>query len=389
MSVISTDKLYWENPYKKEFEAEVVNMNSSGVSLNQTLFYPRGGGQSSDIGFITINNFRFKVDKVTKTEIGILHHISDFQDKIRIGDYVFGQIDWDYRYGLMKAHSSQHVFSAVILKNLGIETAKVNINFEEVSIQLAEKITLDQLANALNEINRICQSKNYKITSKLTSKVELLEDSVKIRGKIPKKDSVRIIEINGCDKVCCGGLHVKNSSEIGIIYVNEFNKGKIIKYSVGNRAIKDLSGSNLVNLAIKNKLNNPREILDAINSKLELISKLQKNNENLTFKLLELLSENPIYYHNISIYILNFEIDFNLLKKAFKDFTLNSIIIVNNLERIRILSNCKDVDSNQILQSLIKKYGGKGGGSSYTAQGILNQRSYDFLSDLKKILKKE
>jgi len=136
-----SEKLYWENAYDIKFAAKVISVKKDGIVLDKTLFYPESGNQASDQGLLTIRNNKFRVDSVSKDGDNILHHISgDFENKIKLGDEVKGEIDWDYRYGIMKAHTSQHIFSAVIKNKFKIDTVRANLNHEEVFLQISQKI---------------------------------------------------------------------------------------------------------------------------------------------------------------------------------------------------------------------------------------------------------
>ncbi|MFX1596628.1 MAG: alanine--tRNA ligase-related protein, partial [Promethearchaeota archaeon] len=140
-----TKKLFWENVYDTTFTAEVISVYEDGIILDQTLFYPESGNQASDTGYLKIKENNFKVEKVTKEGENILHHISsDFKYKINIGDKVEGEIDWNYRYGLMKAHTSQHIFSAVIKNMYNIDTVRAILNFEEVFLQISQDLDYEQ-----------------------------------------------------------------------------------------------------------------------------------------------------------------------------------------------------------------------------------------------------
>ncbi|MFX1309933.1 MAG: alanine--tRNA ligase-related protein, partial [Promethearchaeota archaeon] len=152
-----TEKLFWENAYETKFNSQVIAIKEEGIVLNKTLFYPESGNQVSDRGELIIRNLKFKVDMVSKDGEDIIHHISsDFKNKIKIGDKVVGEIDWDYRYGIMKAHTSQHIFSAVIKRKFDIDTVRANLNFEDVFLQLSQKIDYKQLKEILIEVNKIC-----------------------------------------------------------------------------------------------------------------------------------------------------------------------------------------------------------------------------------------
>ena len=224
-----TKKLFWAQPYEKEFEATIIAIRKEGVVLDQTLFYSEGGGQASDRGILKAGNLKFEVEDVFKKGKEIIHHIkSDFQDKLKVGDKVIGIIDWVYRYGLMKAHSSQHIFSAIILRKFNIETTRVKIDFEDVSFNLAQEISYNQLKSAFQETNVICTLDNHEIVGEIISLEEAKKFSNQIRGDIPKEDAIRLIRAENCDLVCCGGTHVQNTTEIGPLVIYSFQKGKDI-----------------------------------------------------------------------------------------------------------------------------------------------------------------
>ncbi|MHA1467584.1 MAG: alanine--tRNA ligase-related protein, partial [Promethearchaeota archaeon] len=176
-----TKRLFWKNPYKKEFEATILGVKKEGVILDQTLFHPEGGGQASDRGVLKKEDLIFNIDNVYKQENEIIHHItSNFQDNLNVGEKIIGNIDWEYRYGLMKAHSSQHIFSAVILRKFNTETTRVNIDFEDITLCLAQKISYNQLKSAFQETNEICSLDNHEIVGEIIS----FEDAEKISKDI-------------------------------------------------------------------------------------------------------------------------------------------------------------------------------------------------------------
>jgi len=385
-----TVKLYWADPYKKEFEAEVLKLREEGIVLNQTLFYPLSGNQLSDKGYLMKEKLKIEVEKVSLEDNEIIHHISpEFLDIIKIGDKVVGKIDWEYRYGLMKSHTSQHIFSAVAKEMFDADTVRANINFEEVTLHLSKEIDLEELKSAIKEINKFCTLENFNINSRMATAKEVHNISDKIRGNIPEKNKIRIIEIENLDSVCCGGTHVYNSTEIGLIFLYEFKKKKEIKYYVGNQALKAFAELNLETLGSSNLLDIPLSKLNAQISKQEQeISYLSKQNQEMVLHILNLTSSHPIAKTgDLSVYFLEFEIDHRLLRKAFNEYPSNSLLILkmtNN--KVKILSNSKKADANGLLQSLLSKYGGKGGGNPTSAQGSLEEDLIDIISEIKLIL---
>ncbi|MFX1554781.1 MAG: alanyl-tRNA editing protein, partial [Promethearchaeota archaeon] len=351
-----SNKLYWDDAYKTKFTAKVIAVEDDGIVLDKTLFYPESGNQASDYGFLIIGNDRFKVNKVSKDGEDIMHHISsNFKDKINVGDIVNGEIDWEYRYGIMKAHTSQHIFSAVLKNKFNIDTTRANLAFEEVFLQISQKIDYAQLKEALTEVNRICTTNNLNVNASIISNKEAKEISEKIRSEIPNESKVRLMEIKDLDLVCCGGTHIKETTEIGKIYIYDFKRGNEIRYYVGNKALLMSSKDNLDMINLANKLNSPLEkTKDLIEKRLELLDKMQEEQKDLSIKFLELISKSPFKVINkISLFYIDFNIDIKLLNKMLDHFPQKSLIIVKfERNKIRLLSLSEIIDSNKILQKL-------------------------------------
>ncbi|TFG18590.1 MAG: alanyl-tRNA editing protein [Promethearchaeota archaeon] len=387
-----TRKLYWEDPYAKEFTARVVSIEKEGIVLDQTLFFPLSGNQASDKGFLKYKNdfSKSKVEKVEIKDSNIIHYVSsDFLKKIKIGAEVKGEIDWQYRYGIMRAHTSQHIFSAILLELYNAKTSRANIEFENVSIQLDNPITEEQFSIALDKLNEICTLRNKEITAEIYQEDELSKIPSKIRSKIPDKGEIRLIKINNLDLVCCGGTHLKNSTEVGPVIITDFKKGIEIKYHVGNKALEIFSQINIGMLQLSDSLNTPIfKLIKKIKSSLtELVENkqqleiLQQNNLNLSSKY---PSE---VYNDFNIFIFNYQIEVKLIKKSISQYPPNSLILIQMEEnRYQIVTNSEKVNANDIVQILIANFGGKGGGSSFMAQASLDNALADVLPEVKNYL---
>ena len=383
-------KLFWENAYDTKFSSKVVSIKEKGILLDKTLFYPESGNQLSDRGYLEINDHRFRVEKVTKEGEDILHHISpDFKNKINIGDKVEGEIDWEFRYGLMKAHSSQHILSAIIKSKYNIDTIRANLNFEDVNLQLSQEISYDQLKEVLLDVNTMFTSNNLKINSKVVPHEVAQRISEKIRSIIPNESQVRLIEIEGLDLVCCGGTHIRNTSEIGEIFIYDFKKGSEIKYYVGNKALQASSINNIDMITLVNNLNTTiGNLKGIIEKRLELIENIQDQQKDLSIKLLELNSKTPLkIINNISLFYIDFDIDIKLLSSMLNLFPQDSVIIVRiEINKIRLLSLSELINANEILKKLIIDYGGKGGGNPKSAQAFFEKIPKDLLSKIELLI---
>ncbi|MHA1985441.1 MAG: alanyl-tRNA editing protein [Promethearchaeota archaeon] len=386
-----TKKLYWESPYETKFSAKVDSIMEDGIILDQTLFYPESGNQHSDRGILKIKGYEFKIDEVTKEGDDIKHNLSgNFQENIKIGDKVEGEIDWEYRFGLMRAHSSQHVFSAVLKKNYDIDTIRANLNFEEVFLQISKKVDVSQLKEILYDVNTICTTNNLDIKSRIVPREEVKKNIGKIRSRIPNESQVRLMEIENLDLVCCGGTHVHSTTEIGSLFIFEFKGGNEIRYYVGNKAVSVESNINVDMITLVNELNNPIEKLrEIIVKRLETLKKTQNQLKNLSIMLVELISKSPSKIaNNIPLFYIDFNIDLKIINKMLDLFPQDSLLIVEmGTNKLRVFSLSDKIDANEIIQKFVNKYQGKGGGNQKSAQAKLKKAPKSLLSEIEQFLK--
>jgi len=381
-----TEKLYWDKPYETSFTAEVIAITPEGVILDKTLFYPQGGGQDCDKGLLEKEDIRFKVESVSKKGEDIIHHISsELINKIHIGDLLSGEIDWNYRYGVMRAHSSQHIISALIKNKFDIDTAHATISFEDISLQIAHHISDDRFKEVIIEFNRICTIENHEFQTRVVKRDEIENKEKNIRGKIPEQGKVRLVELKNYDLICCGGTHVKNTAEIGPIFVYEFNRGTNFKFIVGSKALNQLTTDNYRILNYARNLNLPAlNIVENFQKQLDKKVIVQRNYEILSITVLQLVSQNPKkILNNVKIGCIRMDFDYKTIQKSFKEFPKDYLLLIleeNN--KTRILSNTEKASANDVLQKLLKKFGGKGGGSPFSAQATLRDEIKDIMLEL-------
>lgn len=385
-----TQKLYWQTPYETKFTANIEVIKEAGIILDRTLFYPESGNQLSDKGYLKAKDLKIEIVKVSKEENDIIHHTSaDFQKKLKVGDKIEGEINWQNRYGLMKSHSSQHVLSAALKNNYDIDTIRAIINFEEVFIQISQKIEFEQLKEILHEINTINTLKNLTIKSKIIPHEQAEKEVKGIRSKIPDESHIRLIEIQNLDLVCCGGTHVQNTTEIGYLFVYDFKKGNEIRYYIGNKALLLNSNINIDMISLANDINTPIAKLGKdVKNRMEQLENIQVLQRDLSIKLLESISKSPSkIVHNIPLFYIDFDANIKIINKSLGLFPQNSLLIVDmGNNKIRLLSMGGKMDANELLQTLIKKYNGKGGGNIKSAQGVLSKMPLDLISEIEKLI---
>jgi misacylated tRNA(Ala) deacylase len=214
-----------EDAYLRRFESEVVEVSPAGVVLAATAFYPGGGGQPSDRGWLALaDGRRFEVGGAS-TEGDRGRHLLPTAE-LTAGVTVAGELDWDRRYALMRTHTAMHILCGVIWKQYGasvtggnMEPLKGRMDFEFESMRQEFVREIEALINAEVELAR-------PVTSAFLPRAEAFAIPDLIRTKInllpPDIREVRVVEIVGLDLQADGGTHVRNTREVGPLKITDY-----------------------------------------------------------------------------------------------------------------------------------------------------------------------
>jgi misacylated tRNA(Ala) deacylase len=221
-----TEKLFWQDMYLREFDAKVESVEEAGVRLDRTAFNPRGGGLVSDVGKLN----GAEVIEVIKKEEEIYHVLGAGASSFRPGDAVHGVIDWERRHRVMRMHTTAHILSAVVNRETGALITGNQISPVESRIDFSlEAFDRDKFGGYVKMANEAAAS-GAEVRSFFMKREEALRTPgfVKLAGALPPAvEELRIVQIGEIDTQADGGVHVKNTSEIGEIVVNKIeNKGK-------------------------------------------------------------------------------------------------------------------------------------------------------------------
>jgi len=218
---MTTALLFRDDAYLRTATAQVTGVNERGIELDRTVFYPLGGGQMGDTGFIIRpNGERIAVADTRRGEgpDRVVHIPAPGSAPPEVGETVTLEIDWPRRYALMRLHTALHVMSSVVVApvtggNLSPEKGRLDFDID-MSLLDAKKI-----AHGTNElIARAIDTETVWITdAELDARPEL----VKTMSVQPPRGAgrVRLLKIPGIDLQPCGGTHVRNIAEIGAIEV--------------------------------------------------------------------------------------------------------------------------------------------------------------------------
>ena len=229
-------KLFYDSAYIRTFEAKVLSCEKGKkgyeVALDQTAFYPEGGGQPSDTGALN----GVKVLHVSEKGEEIIHEL---EAPLEEGVLAEGVIDWQKRYDNMQQHTGEHIFSGLVHKHFGYDNVGFHMGTDEVTVDFNGVLTQEQLDELEDEANQLIYD-NVPVKVFYPSKEELEE--LDYRSKKELTGLVRIVEIPGGDICACCGTHVETTGEVGLIKLRtmiNYKGGVRISMLCGRRALMD------------------------------------------------------------------------------------------------------------------------------------------------------
>ncbi|MEH6403736.1 MAG: alanyl-tRNA editing protein [Sneathiella sp.] len=222
-----TVPIFREDAYQKSCTAIVTGINDKGgIVLDQTVFYPTGGGQPGDKGTLTLSDGSLLT--ITTTIKGespdeIVHVPQEDQKLPSVGETITAEIDWESRYRLMRMHSCLHLLTAALpypVTGGQVSDGKGRLDFDLPELTLDKQEITTKLNQLINE-NRDLSS-SWITDEELDAKPEM----VKTMSVQPPRGSgkIRLIRVEGIDLQPCGGTHIKNTSEIGSVLVRKIEK---------------------------------------------------------------------------------------------------------------------------------------------------------------------
>ena len=395
----ATQQLYYEDQYTREFEAKVLKVvGKEYVVLDGTCFYPEGGGQPADGGYLKFDGKKVEVVDVQKVGKVIVHKVKGLAPKM--GSVVKGELDWDKRYSLMKNHTATHVVGGAARRVLGqhvwqygtqkgTESSRLDIShYRRLTLEEVQKIEI--LANQ-------AVLRNIPVETTWMPRNEA-ESRYGFRlyqgGAVPGKE-IRIVRAGDWDVEACAGTHLKNTGEIGfikIIHSERVQDGvERLTYSIGIPAVKAVQENERLLVKLSETLNAPLEKLDKTVEKLarefkeasaerrKLIKELaEKESASVSGKTMEKADE----VNGVKVVIRDFQesIDVERMVQTAnemikRDDATVALFYGSDGENVRIMVMAgktaleKGVDAGEMVREASKTIGGGGGGRPNFAQG--------------------
>jgi len=278
-----TVRLYFDDPYKVEFEAQVRDRRRLGeqaaIVLDQTAFYPESGGQPADRG--TLNGI--PVVDVVEDAGEIMHVLAASLE----AEKVKGEIDWARRFDHMQQHAGQHILSQGFFELFRGETRSFHLGESLSTLEIGLKeLSSEELAKVEARANAVV-FEDRPIRSRFIDEADI--DEIPLRRPPQKKGRVRVIEVENFDYSACGGTHPRKAGEIGLIKILKYDKirGNLrFEFVCGGRALRDygIKDRGLRDIARKFTVSE-EEAAGAVDRALSDIKALRRKNKKLSDSL--------------------------------------------------------------------------------------------------------
>ena len=284
-----TKRLYYEDAYCREFNARVTDCRegkrSWEVTLDQTAFYPEGGGQPADEGTLG----EAKVLDVKEGGEEVIHLCNR---PLEPGSTVHGTLDWDRRFSFMQQHSGEHIFSGIVHRIFGYDNIGFHMGKDCVTVDFSGMLSEKDIAQVERAANEAVLA-DLEILEDYPSREEL--GRLDYRSKKELEGQVRIITIPGSDVCACCGTHVKRTGQIGPIKAvasEHYKTGIRISLQIGWKALEDYEEKHRNIKEISALLSAPpQETAEAVRKLQEQLQELKAANVALKQKQLDRLVE--------------------------------------------------------------------------------------------------
>ncbi|MGD6941135.1 alanyl-tRNA editing protein [Cytobacillus gottheilii] len=372
------EKLYYQDPYIKEFKAQLLHQNTDEQGnlyavLNQTAFYPTGGGQPHDTGVLN----GVEVVAVEEVEGEIRHYI---KMPLPQGE-IEGKIDWSRRLDHMQQHTGQHILSAAFAELFNCQTVSFHLGKDICTIDIHTNALGEDEASAAEALANEIVFENRTIETKWISAAEITQYPLRKQPSVT--ENIRLVIIPDFDYNGCGGIHPSSTGQVSSIKILDWEKQKQnirVQFVCGNRVLKHLHEKHKVMKQLTAALNAPQEdVADAAMRIIQDAKILEKNVENKNEQLLSFEAKELLIQHktedNVQAVFNDRSIkELQTLARKITELADDSVVILVNeledkLQFVCARGNGSDANMKKLANELLSSINGKGGGSESFAQG--------------------
>ncbi len=384
-----TEELYDKDSYLQEFQATVIsceqkNENTWHMVLDKTAFFPEGGGQTGDTGWL---NDVEVVD--THEKAGVIYH--ETKAPLEVGIQVAGKIDFAARFDKMQQHTGEHILSGIVCSTYNYNNVGFHLSSEITTLDFDGELSTEQVRELEIRVNQAIHG-NIPVQVKFPTKDELAE--MDYRSKIEIEGQVRIVEIPGIDRCACCAPHVKTTAEVGLLKIQSCDRhrgGCRLTIVCGMRALKDYQQKQesvgKVSAALSAK---PEKIAEAVEHLQEQQAKLREQlNHIQAMYLQEKLDK--IHVEDQCVCIFEEALD-SIAMRNFVNGAMErcdgicGAFIGSDKSGYHYILGSKELDVREISKQLNVKFSGKGGGKPQMVQGSLNGAKKEILEEIENLI---
>ena len=388
-----TEKLFYEDSYIKEFQARVLSCRERNggyqAVLTRTAFFPEGGGQSADTGFLyTKEGEEIRVTDVHEKDGVVYHHISQ---PVQEGTEVRGKLDFQERFSKMQQHTGEHILSGLVNRHFGYRNVGFHLGTQEVTMDYNGVLTEEDLRQIEYEANEAV-AENIPVKVLYPSKEEL--KNIIYRSKIEIEGQIRIVQIPGYDSCACCAPHVKETGSVGLIKIVgavHYKGGMRVSILCGFRALEDYRMKERNVAEISNLLSAKQEdTAQAVEHLGQELNRQKEKNKALQERYVALCLENIRKNKEPEENIFLFEEELD--PAARRDFVNKAMEMTQGLAGVFVgaddsgyqyVLGSRRSDIQETGKKLNARFQGKGGGRPPMIQGSLKGNEQEIREFLK------
>ncbi|WP_298489981.1 DHHA1 domain-containing protein [uncultured Chloroflexus sp.] len=383
-----TLRLYYDNPYLTEFTAQVIAVakrnSHPALALDRSAFYPEGGGQPADRGWLSATTapHRWEVVDVQSDNGTVWHLLAGSDSWPEGGMAVTGQIDWERRFDHMQQHCGQHILTAAFIATCNAPTVSFHLSERSVTIDLAVNELSEAQVRAAEAWANTAVWRNLPVQARFVSPDEL--DRIPLRKPPAVSNNVRVVSIGDIDHSACGGTHPARSGEVGAIAVLGWSRqrGMIrVEFVCGRRVIAALHERDAATRAAAATLSVGWAELPTAVSRLQETQQALQRELAQTQRELDALRAAQWYAQTpesngrriVTATLPTATIErLRTIANFIAELPGGIAIIAGGEERVQVVVACHPdtaVDARDVLAAGMVVLGGRGGGQARLAQG--------------------
>lgn len=384
-----TEKLYDKDSYLQKFQATVVSCDQKsettwGIVLDRTAFFPEGGGQTGDTGWLN------EIEVIdTREKAGVIYH--ETKAPLDVGTQVAGKIDFPVRFDKMQQHTGEHILSGIVCAAYGYNNVGFHLSKDITTLDFDGELSAEQVCELEVKVNQAIHA-NIPVQVKFPSKAELAD--MEYRSKIEIEGQVRIVEIEGVDRCACCAPHVKTTAEVGLLKIRSCDRhrgGCRLTIVCGMRALKDY----------QQKQESVGKVSAALSAKPEKIAEAVKHLQEQQTSLREQLNRIQAMYLQEKLEKIQAEdkcvciFEESLDSIAMRNFVNGAMercvgicgaFIGNETSGYHYILGSKTMDVREVSKKLNGQFNGKGGGKPQMVQGSLMGNVEEIQNVLKQVM---